>query len=183
VKKSLKTRFYCLDKGVHLNEELIDLALSNLETVGIDISNREIDHLAYRCTSNGEFRKIREQMLTNYGNLLAENIIRNRPIPIFKLVDPIQYRGYEVPCLEIMAPAEGDREYKRKLEHLEIVIDDMPLVKFASQYPNIKFNTENLSNKNNPELVLTFSNDANVKFHPIPIEKVIKQVKSSYPLS
>ena len=167
-----------LSKIIGNYEELIDLALENLRQAGIDITNRQIDHIAYRARKQDEFLDIRAKLLVACGRPLAENIIRNRPVPVFKLKEPIKYRGYTIPCVELMAPAEGDREYKRKLEHLEIVVSETSLEEFASHYPGVKFITSNMNNKDNPELIITFPNDANVKFHPKAIEEVLTVDKS-----
>lgn len=155
-------------------KELVDLVQQNLKGVGIDIENRVIDHLAFRASSNEEYDHIKDGLVTQSGSLIGEKIIRERRVCIVKLNEALEYGGSIIPCIEVLAPAKGDRTYKRKLEHLEVVIDDQSLQEFALKHPDINFETKNLGNSVNPELILIFPNDANVKFHPDTIEEVIR---------
>ena len=163
-----------VEEAIGNYEELIDLVLKNLEDVGIDVVNREIDHIAYRAKSSNEFDKLKEKFTNDYGTFFSEKLIRGRRVCILKFNQPIKYKNFIISFLEILEPAQGDSEFKRQLEHLEIVIDDMSLSEFASKYPNVNFETKNLNNEVNPELILLFPNDANVKFHPMSIDKVIQ---------
>lgn len=155
--------------------ELLDLVFENLSSIGIDITNREIDHFAYRAESKEEYEKLCKQIVDqNIGALIGTIVIRERPISNFKLSKPLIYKHYTIPCLEILSPAEGEKPYKRKLEHIEIIVDEMSLSDFMQKYPDVEFNTSGLDRKINPELKLMFDNGANAKFHPMSIEKVIE---------
>ncbi len=159
-------------------KELIDLVLSNLKSVGIDIANRQIDHIAYRAKSSEEFDSLKEKLTKGEARFYSEKIIRDRRVCILKFVKPLKYKNFTIHFFEILEPAKGERQFKRQLEHLEVVIDNMNLSGFASKYPNVNFETKNLNNKVNPELILLFPNDANVKFHPMSIDKVVQIEKN-----
>lgn len=166
-----------ISKTIGNYEELIDLILKNLEDVKIDIGGRQIDHIAFRASSADQFEEVKQRVLKEHGSLLNEKMIRERRVCILKLHEPIKYKGFNIPYLEILEPAEGDRQFKRQLEHAEVVLDDTSLSLFASRYPDVNFETKNLNKEINPELILIFSNDANVKFHPTSISEVIKAEK------
>lgn len=154
-------------------QEFLEKIFKNLNQAGINVTGLEIDHVAYRATSNETYAaKLAD--LQKVGKLLDITMIQNRPIAIIKLTEPIKYQGFKIPYFELMAPKEGDK-YDEGLEHAEIVVEN--LGKFKEKYPNLEF--EFKERKINPELVLKFPNDANIKFHLKNIEEVIKLQKQT----
>jgi predicted metalloenzyme YecM len=148
--------------------------LANLEKVGIDISNREIDHLAFRASSIEQYESLKKA-LKNQGTQLAEILVRNRPICVFELNKPLEHNSFPISCLEIMAPAKEDKTFERGLEHIEVIIDNESLLSFMQRYPHVNFNTTALNDPKNPELMLFFENDANVKFRSSPLSTLFEQ--------
>ncbi len=142
----------------------------NFEDSKLDVSNYQMDHIAYRATTSDSYESIMNQ-LKDYGNVIGVKIIRDRPISIVKLNDPLKFENYTVTCLEVLAPAQSD-QFKEGLEHVEIVINDISLEEFVTKYPHLNFEAK--GHGINPEMVLYFPDGTSVKFHSLPIEEVIK---------
>jgi len=151
-------------------KKFLDDVYTNIKGVGIDVSDFPIDHIAYRTTTKERYEAIRDE-LQKFGTILSEIIIRERPVAIFKLNDPLEYKGMKIPFFEILAPAQGDTFYTEGLEHAEFVVSN-PLSEMTKKYPSIDFYFHD--NEINPELILKFPIQANVKFHELPIDEVIK---------
>jgi hypothetical protein len=151
-------------------KKFLDDVYTNIKGLGINVSDFPIDHIAYRTKSKERYEAILNE-LKNFGTILSEIIIRERPVAIFKLDDPLDYKGMKISFFEILAPAQGDTFYTEGLEHAEFVVDS-PLSEMAKKYPSIDFYFND--NEINPELILRFPIQANAKFHELPIDEVIK---------
>jgi len=151
-------------------KKFLDDVYTNIKGLGINVSDFPIDHIAYRTTTKEKYEAIRHE-LSKFGTMISEIIIRERPVAIFKLDDPLDYKGMKISFFEILAPAKGDTFYTEGLEHAEFVVNN-PLLEMINKYPSIDF----YFNKSeiNPELILRFPIQANVKFHELPIDEVIK---------
>ena len=147
----------------------LDTVFTNLEDTQIDVSDFYIDHIAYRTLTEEDYI-LRKDQLSPYGEMISEKIIRDRPVAIFKLNTPLSYNHSTIPYFELLAPADGDA-YQEGLEHAEFVVD-IPLSQIARKYPSILSVLKD--RKINAELVLKFPNNANVKFHELPIDEVIE---------
>lgn len=154
-------------------KKLIGDVYENLKEIGIDVSAFPIDHIGYRTTTRKKYETLRNK-LNYFGDLVSEIIIRNRPIAIFKLKESLIYKDIKIPFFEILAPAKGDT-VEDGLEHAEFVIGTQ-LLAMTNKYPKVNFFLND--KKINPELILKFSNGANVKFHQQPIDEVIKLEKN-----
>jgi predicted metalloenzyme YecM len=154
-------------------KNFLDKVFENLGQAGIDVTGMPIDHIAYRCKSREEYVAKMEELKEN-AEVLDVAIIRDRPIAILEFKEPIEYKEYTIPYFELMAPAEG---YDRSgLDHIEVVVPGS-LNDFAAKYPALEF--ERKDRAINPELVLKFPNNANVKFHTRDIATVLKLQKES----
>lgn len=156
------------------NNTFLNKIFANLDSAGIDYSGLELDHIAYRTTTRERYDELKAEF-ENGAKLLDEAIIRNRPIAIFKLNEPIVYEDFIIPYFELMAPAEGD-SYAEGLEHAEFVISE-GINEFRKRYSELDF--EFKDRKINPELVLKFDNNANIKFHLRNIEEVLRLQKET----
>jgi predicted metalloenzyme YecM len=151
-------------------KKFLDDVYANINGLGINVSDFPIDHIAYRTKTKERYEAIRNE-LNNFGTILSEIIIRERPVAIFKLNDPLDYKEMKISFFEILAPAQGDTFYVEGLEHAEFVVN-IPLSEMINQYPSIDFILND--NEINPELILRFPIQANAKFHEKPIDEVIK---------
>ncbi|MFA6183620.1 MAG: VOC family protein [Parcubacteria group bacterium] len=147
----------------------LNAVYANLKSAKVDVADFYIDHIAYRTTSQKNYRVIREELL-NWGEIMTEKIIRNRLVSIFKFNIPLDYNDSKIEYFEILEPA-NDNNYKEGLEHAEFVVGKKfsELVSKNSQI-NFIFKDKEI----NPELVLKFPDNVNVKFHELPIDEVIK---------
>jgi predicted metalloenzyme YecM len=69
------------------------------QNLGIDISNNEIDHVCYRCSTVVEYQQVCRDLLA-FGSILLESMIGGRPIAMVSLTDPIIYQQWSVRCIE-----------------------------------------------------------------------------------
>jgi predicted metalloenzyme YecM len=154
---------YLLDKY----SGFLDEVFANLQSVGIDVTGCTIDHIAMRTQTPDDYQKFLKEYTSN-NELIGENIVRERPIAIIKFKTPLIYEDFQIPFFELMAPA-GDFTHPNGLEHVEIIVPDLD--EFQKKYSQVEFNLKSRDRKINPELILTFPNHANVKFHIRPIDE------------
>ncbi len=151
-------------------EKFLDEVFANLEHSKIDVSGYFCDHLGFRASSEEHYHKMKDRM-QKLGEILGEVVVSGRGILVVKLENPIQYKNFAIPCVEVLAPKPGF-DYGIGLEHVEFVVD-MPLKDFMAKYPDIEFITKSLDRQSNPEIGIMFGK-ANVKFHNLPVEEVVK---------
>ena len=75
--------------------------IEKTQSLGIDISEKEIDHVCYRCSTIIEYQQVCRRLLS-YGVILLESMIGGRPIAMISLTDSIQFRHWSVRCIESM---------------------------------------------------------------------------------
>jgi predicted metalloenzyme YecM len=143
-------------------KKFLDEIFKRLEKKEVDVSNMEMDHICYRVSTEEEFKQRKEEF-SRLGVIVSENIIRNRPIPVFRLKEPLVYRDRKIYCLELPAMGEGDK-FGSGLKHAEFVTPDK-LSDFAKKYPFLRFIDKTKSNIDNPNIVLELGDNLAVKFH------------------
>lgn len=74
--------------------------------------------------------------------------------------------------IELPAPKEGS-EYPEGWEHAEFVIDE-PFARFMARYKKHVFDIKSLTRKLNPELGYSLPDGLRIKFHRLPLERVIE---------
>ena len=141
-----------------------------LEEKEIDISRWQIDHLCYRTSSLENYAEIKS-VFSKLGELLVESDVNGRDIATYKLHEPVVFRNYTIPLVEVPAPKKG-KDTPEGFEHIEVVID-IEFHEIMKKYSQFTFDTKALSKKLNPELVLKFS-DCSIKFHHMSLEEVIE---------
>ena len=139
----------------------LEVTLERLADVGIDVDGLEMDHIAYRAISSQTYEDAKRR-LSPYARLVSEASIRNRLIGLMVLNEPLAYRSFRIPVVEVIAPKPGDT-YPEGLEHVEFVVPG-PLQALVDSHPNVAFQTEAMNRTNNPELKLKLDG-ARVKFH------------------
>jgi tRNA pseudouridine55 synthase len=149
----------------------LDTIFADIKDVGIDVSGYVCDHIGVRCASFADYERLKSDF-TKVGTLAGEAEVVGRPISIFKLNQPIVYKGYVIPALELPAPKEGD-SYQNGPEHVEFVITES-FDEFMAKYPNVEFETYRLERSVNPELKLYLPNKTSVKFHKKPVLEVLE---------
>lgn len=150
--------------------KFLDKLFLLLEENKIDISSWEIDHLCYRTSSLENYHEIKN-IFSKLGKLLIESDVNGRDIATYKLFEPVIFRNYIIPLVEVPAPKAG-RKTAEGWEHIEVVID-INFDDLINKYDYLKFDTKALSKELNPELVFKF-NDCSIKFHHQSLEEVIR---------
>ncbi|WP_087025931.1 VOC family protein [Thaumasiovibrio subtropicus] len=91
-----------------------------LESLSIDASQLQADHLALRLNDQSVAEACFEQWL-DYGERISAAVINGRPIWIIKLESPLQIGAWQVPCIELPFPSKK-RYVNEGWEHIEFVI-------------------------------------------------------------
>lgn len=133
----------------------------------------ELDHICYRVETIERYQALKIGLLT-YGTIESEISIAGRPIATFALRKPYQYQGRAIPCVELPAPKPGSR-YAEGWEHGEFVVPDLP--SFLTHHQHLPFDTRGMNKPLNPEACLQIDEKTAVKFHPLPLLKVIEEEK------
>ena len=104
-------------------EAFFSLQVERLNDIQIDISGREISHLAYRTETYKEYLKIRDK-IERHCTSNMENVWNGRPISKMQLEEPLILSAeFMVQVIELIPPVHR-RVYKMGLEHLGVVIGD-----------------------------------------------------------
>lgn len=156
-------------------EAFLNKVFENLKKAGVEVGSYELDHIAYRATTLESFEKLSCE-LPNFGKMIHRIVIRNRFVDKYLLDEPINFGGRTIYLLEMLAPAEGDK-FSEGLEHAEFVVKDMTLIEFIKKYCRLNWNTKGINREIDPEIAVYFDNGANVKFHTLPLKKVVKMEK------
>lgn len=152
----------------------LDKVFTVLKAEAIDLNDWEIDHLCYRTSSIRNYEEMKDYF-SKHGELLIEGQVNGRNIATYKLKNPIVYKQYRIPLIEVPAPKAG-RAIDEGWEHIEVVID-ISFEEIISKYPKLDFDTKALGKSLNPELVIKFEN-CSIKFHHQSLEEVIKIEKA-----
>ncbi|EGV07632.1 YecM protein [Haemophilus pittmaniae HK 85] len=108
--------FSFLTPLAEFEEKVLQLA----QTMGVNLADYQIDHLALRANST-EKAKNWLTALTKYGRILSDNIVNGRPIYIVQLDKPLQFAAQAVDIIEL--PFPKDKQYPQETwEHIEIVM-------------------------------------------------------------
>jgi predicted metalloenzyme YecM len=153
-------------------KKFLDNIFTNLNESDIDVGGYELDHIAYRATTNQSFDKVGLD-LNQVGMKIFRNVIRNRFIDIYKLNTPIKYLEREIKFIELLAPAEGDT-FNEGLEHVEFVVDNYNLHEFIEKHSSLSWNTNSIDREIGAEVGIKFENGANVKFKTMSMPEIIR---------
>ncbi len=145
-----------------------------LETLKIDVSNLELDHVCYRVETLQRYEALKKMFETE-AELLAEKMISGRPLCIYKLQEPIHYEAREIWVLELPAPKDGS-PYQEGFEHVEFVINTS-FEDLMQRYPHISFDTKAMGKAINPDIGIEHDG-ARVKFHQNSLEYVVKYLET-----
>jgi predicted metalloenzyme YecM len=147
----------------------LDALFNQISAQGIDPKELlMLDHLAYRVESIERYEELKAE-LSSTNELASEAEINGRPICVFKLSEPLPYKGFEISALEL--PAPSSTPYTEGLEHAEFVIEN--LEEFMAKHSNLEFITKDIQKKINPEIALKLDG-CSAKFHLRDILEVVK---------
>jgi hypothetical protein len=140
-----------------------------ISNVGLDISGLPLDHIAYQASSSTDYEKIFPEF-EKLGSLVNEEIIGGRRVAVFKLENPIQYKEYKIPALELIEPREG-QVIESALQHAEFVVSNFE--SYLEKYLDIDWDTSSMHREEFPHLKLNFENGLTLKFLQKPILELL----------
>jgi len=149
----------------------LDKIFESLSEKDIDITSMELDHLAYRTQTKEEFQEARKEF-SKIGEIISENLVRGRAVPVYKLNEPLEYKGRTISYLELMAPAKGD-QFEFGLEHVEFVTPK-DLKEIMKKYPGLDFIDR--SEEKDPNIILKLGDNLAVKFHNKSLLDTVSQI-------
>lgn len=161
----------------------LDEAFAFITELGLDVSGLPLDHIALRYKNAADVDALANE-LKEQGEIISDAIIKGRIIYIFKLHQPLVYKNYSIPCVELPYPAADHKYPNDGWEHIEFVLEfDNPEnfeQVFNQKFPDQKYEVhipqvegEKLLN---PSIVLKKYPGLAVKFHSHSIEEVVKSV-------
>jgi predicted metalloenzyme YecM len=159
-----------------LRTHFLDRLFENLEKVGIDVSGLEMDHIAYKTSSEKEYFELKPDFL-KIGSLVKESMVRERRVGIFELNKPWYYKNYKVSAVELIAPKVGEI-IKSGFEHAEFVLNES-YESFMGKVPKINWDTSVMNSDLFSMIKLRLTEDMQVKFHQMPILEMVKKENTS----
>lgn len=146
----------------------------------------EIDHVCYRVDSIQEYLRI-VSALSPYGIPIADSMINGRPITTYLLNEPMIFKAWRIPCIEIPCPKPG-RNYMTGWEHIEIVIGEKSmgctsnktfLESFVKKHTDIRFDLKAIDKEINADISIEIENGKySCKFHCRPLYEVCEFEKN-----
>lgn len=149
----------------------LEKVLNQLDTLNINHSNLEIDHVCFRTETQKEY-EMRKNELSGISALLIESMVGGRLISVYKLHDPIIYGSRKIALIELPSPKAGSH-YPSGWEHCEMVVESIHKL-MKVEHPELKWKTSGMGKEINPELGLKLEGGISVKFHEQSLEKVIE---------
>ncbi|QQS38492.1 VOC family protein [Candidatus Woesebacteria bacterium] len=142
--------------------EFLDEVFYKLKEAGIDVSDMQLDHVAYQTKNKQEYENLTGKVSKFYKNLW-EIVIDNRRISVNEFTPHIKYRNYVISAIEIVEPKDNEK-CNSYFQHAEFVITcEFP--DLINKYPNLDWNTTHIFRKDFPRLKLELGNTIEVKFH------------------
>lgn len=150
----------------------LDTIFKDLEKSNIDASQYELDHVAYRATTDTSFNQISEA-LSKVAKRINRNTIRNRFIDIFELETPLSYKGRSIKFVELTAPADGDT-FNEGLEHVEFIINNISLADFVKKYHGLDWNLNAIDREIGPDIGIRLQSGYGAKFKTMSMAEIIR---------
>lgn len=151
--------------------DFLDSFFEEITNTGLSIDGLTLDHIAYQASTSNDY----EEKLPEFkklGHLVSEEIIGGRRVAVFALHDPIRYKSYHIPALELIEPKEN-QVCKSEFQHAEFIINQ-PFETYMEKYPNINWDTSSMGRDEFAHLKLHFKNGLTLKFLKAPILDLIK---------
>lgn len=150
---------------------------ANLEPHPGALDHLILDHICYRVSSVGRYEQLRDGLIKE-NELLVESPINGRRIATFRMAIPFRFHQREIWLLELPEPKPGS-PYPEGYEHAEFVTD-RPLAQFESWLTaHLGIAVHDLDRKGltkplNADLRLRLTDNLSVKFHELPLDRVIE---------
>jgi len=152
----------------------LDRFFEKLNKHGINISEYDLDHLGYQCSSDKDYDNLKTTF-SELGEMFDENVVGGRRVGLFKMNSPIIYKDYSIPAIELIAPKTGQK-CPSVLEHAEFVINEK-FDTFMNKYPSINWDTSAVDQPMFPMVKLRLDEHMQVKFHYESVLDISKHKK------
>jgi predicted metalloenzyme YecM len=146
-----------------LNHEIfLKTFLEKVNKSGINVTDLQLDHIAYYTSSKEEYDKLKPEF-SKIGDFDHEAIISNRRVGVVKLYDPIKYLKHSIEAFELIEP-KYDEIKSSGWEHAEFVINE-DFESFMKRYQNIKWETSSINRPIYSHITAILDDKTKVKFH------------------
>lgn len=150
----------------------LDTIFDDLDRLNIDITQFELDHIAYRSTTNDSFTQVGEK-LEMIAKRINRNTIRNRFIDIYEFDTPLIYKGRVIKFIELTAPAEGD-VFNEGLEHVEFIINKISLDDFVKKHKDLNWNLNAINREVGADIGIGLKSGYGAKFKTMSMPEIIR---------
>lgn len=152
--------------------QFLDTFLQQISDSHIDIEGLQLDHIAHQASSAEDYNKLLKEF-SEFSDLVSEEIIGGRRVGVFKLHEPIVYKQYAIPALELIEPREG-QVTDSFLQHAEFIANKH-FEEYIEQYPHLKWDTSSMHRDEFSHLKLHFENGMTLKFLKRPILELVAE--------
>lgn len=152
-------------------EYFIPNLLGLVKESGIDVSDYLMDHVCYRTVDVSSFESIFARWRM-FASRVHTSEVNGRPIHTLFLEKQITISGRIIRVIELPAPKQGS-EYPEGWEHAGFVIGES-FAQFISRYRSCDFDMRSFYRELNPELGYQLPDGLRIKFHRLPLERVIE---------
>lgn len=136
--------------------------IEQLTSLGIDVSNLQLDHFGYQTSSKEDYDTKSKEVIS-LATLASENIVGGRRVGIYKLNEPFIYQNYKILGFELVEPREG-QICNSQLDHLEFVLP-VNFEQFIELNPSVNWDTTAMNRPEFAKLTVKFNDGTSVKFH------------------
>lgn len=149
----------------------LDEFTKKVEQTGIDVSNLNLDHVAYQASSTKDYENKKPEF-EEIANYTHEAIVNGRKVGVFGLEKPIDYKGNTIVALELIEPTKG-QVCESAWEHAEYVLNET-YRDFIAKYPDLDWITSSIERNVYSHLKLRLDEDTQLKFHMHDILETIR---------
>lgn len=151
--------------------EFLETFIKKVEDTGVDVSQMNLDHVAYQASTSADYeaRKPEFEAISDYQH---EAIVGDRRVGVFRLKQPIEFRGNHIVAFELIEPKRG-HEQVSAWEHAEYVLNE-PYTEFMKRYPELDWDVTSIERYIYSHLKLKLDDSTQVKFHLMDILETIR---------
>lgn len=133
----------------------------SLDSLGVDTTPFELDHIAYQVSNDEEFDSMLEEV-KNYADVVRIPIVKERRVGVFRLKESWTYRDQSFEAIEVIEPKPGKIETSR-LEHAEF-LTPYSFKELMEMYPHLEWDTSSINREEFAHLKLPLDGETQVKF-------------------
>ena len=154
-------------KMLNLNyNSFLDQLFQKLTNLNVDVTGLELDHLGYIVSSVEEYNSVKQELI-KLGDFIKEPIVGNWQVGHVKLFEPMGYKSYVIPVLELIAPLQGETP-TLGFEHAEFVLKES-YQSYMAKYPKLNWDISAINRPEFSMIKLRLDENTQVKFHLKPI--------------